>query len=686
MNHLTKRIVVAVIAFALCVSVAVVSTAVPNLLSSRATVDRVVTVNTDDVLNENFRGYGDNHWIGGEYIHGMNDSYLKVDESRIYRIKPAFMRMMMHQAALVDLTKSAEEQEAAWNAGNWNTTNEYYKRYMEWFTIMAKAGTIIQLNYSFLSDPDYNLEWFGIEDANKNSPPKNLEQYAKSCVFIIKQLLDITEQHGIEGRNKINGKPIVYLSFCNEVNTPREDSFPAFGDRRKYWCEMLERVHNELKAEGIRDQVYMYGTDLTIVWSQSTAYLEEDFLEYVGEKLVDENGNPIYDGLATHPYAKGETYEGLLNKITKLKNINPLVDIAATESMAGSIPGHSMEHRIWAFGFGDFAQMMAIVNAGWSAYGSFNFIGGSMPDYSPADFGGLHSAWDFPSKGLDQVGPGFLAETLGMTYVPAFSKTVKTYNTLADKSTNAEDLLSCAFIKDMDNSDVTDDQITVVIDSDKNSGNKQRNIAVNIGSKYAGMKVERHVLRYKPQNEDFSVSNEDYRDYTYITYDEKSYYWNKNADGSYSEDQTNELTVGGNNAIVAPTDKVITVDENGNINDILPDEHVYILYTTIPEITQIQFKETELEVAVGDSVQFEVDKIYANGGNNGVTYSIMGKTTADAIENNNGVGWTEQDCGSIDQNGVYTADNGVVAGDCVAIKAVPQADPNAYSVMIVNIK
>lgn len=69
-NLFTKRLIAAVMALVVCVSVAGASMAVESTAQST----RLITVDTDTVLTDDFIGIGSNHWCSN-YVGGMNDAY-----------------------------------------------------------------------------------------------------------------------------------------------------------------------------------------------------------------------------------------------------------------------------------------------------------------------------------------------------------------------------------------------------------------------------------------------------------------------------------------------------------------------------------------------------------------------------------------------------------------------------------
>ena len=88
-NLFSKRLIASLLAVVLCVCIAGVSMAVEG----RADTSRLITVDTNDVVNECYAGVGNNHW-SSLYINGMNDAYQTVNEKRNNLQKMRYVRML----------------------------------------------------------------------------------------------------------------------------------------------------------------------------------------------------------------------------------------------------------------------------------------------------------------------------------------------------------------------------------------------------------------------------------------------------------------------------------------------------------------------------------------------------------------------------------------------------------------
>ncbi|MBQ6713960.1 MAG: hypothetical protein IJN15_00240 [Clostridia bacterium] len=272
--------------------------------------------------------------------------------------------------------------------------------------------------------------------------------------------------------------------------------------------------------------------------------------------------------------------------------------------------------------------------------------------------------WGTPAASLDNVTHDLGIKGLLMRY------TYK-HGAVYETEVSADDIRT-SYITSKDGNDHT-----IIIDSDKSDAT--RNLTINVDSNIPdGTVFERHIFDF---TESFPTDDQGWE--TLKTSDSAK--WIYNTVDSLGNTQ------GSANAIIPPTDKYVTV-QNGKIEDILPNNHVGIIYTTTKQIVQIELKDLELEVASGASAAFELKKVYGTN-NQKVTFEVMGKNdyvnfgngnNAGVALNDHGYGWTTQNAGTITADGVYTA-IGTNSGDTVAIKVIPEADPDAYSVAIVKI-
>ena len=662
-NGLSKRIIAVVMSLILCISVAAISSAVEG----SATQSRTITLDTSKVIQSDYKGIGDNLWVG-PYSFNMNDAYQKVNEARTNKVQAAWLRMLLEPSIMVFLDEEPAVQQERWEAGIYNTDCVDYKDFINKAKMVAQAGTVIQLNMGGRVDTMHGMAtWFSIKDSSTSEggtrgAPANLEAWAKATAFMVREMVELTDTYGKEGLNKINGKPVIYLSFYNEING---FSYEAFGNKLEHYCLMIKMVHEELIDAGLREYVEISGTDLT---GFSTSLGVMQALRYMTDNLKDENGDPIYDYLSTHHYDATRSAKTMLERC---KNYFPLLettpeklDLCITEAAPSSHPNGG-EQRVQNFGCNEVSRAITNMNSGLSGYGSWFFHQEFLANPISMSIGGVGaSLWGTPAASLDNVTHDLGIKGLLMRY------TYK-HGAVYETEVSADDIRT-SYITSKDGNDHT-----IIIDSDKSDAT--RNLTINVDSNIPdGTVFERHIFDF---TESFPTDDQGWE--TLKTSDSAK--WIYNTVDSLGNTQ------GSANAIIPPTDKYVTV-QNGKIEDILPNNHVGIIYTTTKQIVQIELKDLELEVASGASAAFELKKVYGTN-NQKVTFEVMGKNdyvnfgngnNAGVALNDHGYGWTTQNAGTITADGVYTA-IGTNSGDTVAIKVIPEADPDAYSVAIVKI-
>jgi hypothetical protein len=223
----------------------------------------------------------------------------------------------------------------------------------------------------------------------------------------ISDIKDIVEQYGVEGLNKNNGKPIVYLSFYNETNGT---NFEAFGNKTQYYVKMVKLVHYELIDANLRDYVQICGTDLS-GFSDEPPIIK--ILKYTWDNLRDENGEPIFDYLSTHHYHWTRSIKEVQELSADYFNILELtpdeLDLRITESSAGTRTTTESISHIFNFGHNEMAQGIIHMGSGISGYGSWFFHGEYITSPINVDQSDLEICmWTAPSQGLDKVSYNFL--------------------------------------------------------------------------------------------------------------------------------------------------------------------------------------------------------------------------------------------------------------------------------------
>ena len=649
---------------------------------------RTVSVNTSSVIQEDFWGNGNNLWTYSYYA-GMNDAYNLINVNRTDINQPKIMRMMFMPQWLTYTDRTPEEQQAAWEAGDYKWDSVDTVNFFKKVKMYQESGTVVQFNMGGRCSKDTKMnEWFPVKDsfvvfngtqqeAKTRGAPANLKAFAKAtaAVFVKAKSMGITN--------------MTRLSFYNEV---AYFTFEAFFDKRVYWVEMIKLVHEELKAAGFRnkgteDYVYIDGTESAGFISDS---MISDFHDYIYEHLRDENGDPIFDTISNHQYmvVTIEKYKKDSEDIVKRYSDTPIFNTeGAGKSQQANSDNTNGEYNL-SYGVNDSSVCLMIANGGFAGnalwYESAEYLGD--PFYLEQS-GRKMCNWEFPTRGTFDVGENNAQRGLFYRYVDAHSKVYKT-------ASSDDDIYAASFAN-------KDNKYSVFAEFDYGKSGVSREITVEFTGNNVpadGTVFERHIYVFPDKKEGQDLPDSD----------DPSYY--RDADGN---------TVGGGNAIIPVTDKKLTVSNGKIVDNEIGDKHYLVLYTMLDEQTQIEvntntqtvdyrankttkqgtFEGIEFPTAPNGTTELSVRKIYgSNCSLNDIKWEIVGKNPAALNYYNStyneqtglggGYGMTTENCGTLSTNAggsvIYTASNTEI-GDTVAIKAYLNSDPDSYRIIIIPI-
>ena len=628
----SKRITAAVLTVVIALSAAVVSGAFAGNWSTASKETRLVTVNTDKVINEDYEGVGNNHWVG-PYYYNMNDAYELVTEKRNATLEPSYMRMMFLPQWAVNLNDDAATQEAKYLAGDFYFESVEFQNFMRKVKMYHETGTRVQLNMGGrVTTKGAMSSWFGIQNvelsqAGTRSAPRNLEAFGKLGAAIIKY----ADNLGFDN--------IRMVSFYNEVNG---GNFEAFFDKRIYYSQMVKKMHEALAEEGYRDQsdedkyVRICGVDLAGYVTEAPitgfiSYIAANCRVTEADKAADTNnikyknravGSAVYDYLATHEYqdnvragyfdktedvsyTKKDTsgVYGLTKQLCeyvsdeyKYLGTDEYVDfskerIYINEFGAGNLDGSNI--RMQNFEYNEAAQVIAHTNAGSSGSAYWFYFGEMIPDpMNVTQTGSDICDTAVPSKGTYMVSTVWATRGLTYRYVPDHSKvydiTVAGSNLTGNDPTQT-DIIASAY-KSTSKSAAEKQGYTVLLNVGPSEADRAVEIKFTGADKpAAGTKFRRHVFVCQGD-----VDGDGYLETT-------NYY------SGYTDLGGN--TLGGPNAILAPADQILTVNDNGTISDTtgfpssvdqtdadgnnVKSNQYIVVYTSIEEEVQLEMSTTK---------------------------------------------------------------------------------------------
>ncbi len=245
-----------------------------------ATVSRTISVDTSQVVQSDFLGVGVNiiptnlMTLGTRY--GYNDAYWAMDVNRIEKIQPKVARVWFQ----IDWMEPQK--------GTYTFNSDKMKAFYKYMDALKTAGTEVELNFGWKVGSTVQ-SWFNIPGLKDPyvSAPADLDAYAVSASAALNEMLN---QRGYTN--------IKYLTFYNEPNGSWDFEGPA--DQKAYYAQMVQKVHNRLTADGLRDRIEIWGPE-------ETGAL--DWMQY-----MKNNADSAFDAYTFHVY--GTSYDGLGNVIS----------------------------------------------------------------------------------------------------------------------------------------------------------------------------------------------------------------------------------------------------------------------------------------------------------------------------------------------------------------------------------
>lgn len=571
-----------------------------------------IRIESKNVVNSNYGGMGGNLWtacLSDEGVENlkMTEAYFEVNAQRINKVKPKLMRIMIMPQYIVDYSDGKNGCEN-WINGIYDFNTSYMHNFWRYCEAFKKAGTKIELNMGGATSTDI-LDWFGmgISDTfgGTRSGPENLDAFALAAVSLLK-----------ECHRRGYGDTVTFLNFYNESC---HANFGCFGDKRVFWCKMLELVHKELVKQGLRDKVTVIGADADTHNTLGYDILHKEWLDYIYENAFKKG---YCDTLSAHLYFKDlpAVQEGGLYRVSDTeKYCNRAVkaypdmkrNLMITEfGRLNHKDAPGVEGGDGNFDRSLAGQVITQANEGIS-YSAFWFFCGSYIPTPICNFqcGGLQ-LWETPAfreeRGgrrldINAVNSTFGEAGLLMRYINIGSKAVK----------------SCSDSKDFRVGTFLDGEDTTVV-VEINRAEADRDFEIDLDGR----------------------TNKTYYKHIY-TFPKDDNMVGKEADSQFD-----------GNAILPVGEKVDVC--GGKIKDSVGNGHYLILYTTLPDAKQLVLNSVEVELHKGESFKFEIKDIIGSE-NAKIKYSVMPDGKTGAVY------------GEISEGGTYTAPENAKSGDTVAI-------------------
>jgi len=356
---------------------------------------RTITIDTNQIINNDFTGLGGNclpmGFMPNNLEKGYNEAYWKLDERRIQLIEPKVMRIWFQ----IDWF---EEEPGVYN---WNSSKmQSFYKYMDLF---KELGTEVELNYSW-KNGEAIQDWFSIPGVpGAISAPRDLQQYARDLSNCLDYLINV------KGYNNIK-----YLSYYNEPNGYTD--FYCAGDPYYYYAKMAKTVHEQLVKDGRRNLVKIWGSEDSgnIKWFE---YLKQ-------------NADKYFDAYAYHSY--NYDYATLINQYQ-----NRLKTVAPKKTYVTEFGYNTRTLSHWDTTYTSY--VIAGANNGISGLCAWQFNGIWLEDpyYDKGLAGGNFPLLPAPEYDIN-VSQSFYEYGLLMRYLPAHAQVLST-------KTNSQDVRAAAF-------------------------------------------------------------------------------------------------------------------------------------------------------------------------------------------------------------------------------------------------
>ncbi len=387
-----------------------------------------VTVDPDTVVQSDFLGIGVNvipgSLMSGTTDLGYTDADWAVDSARIARLRPKVARIWF-QTDWMEPTK-----------GDYTFTSDRMLAFYRYLDAFKEAGTDVELNFGWKVGSTIQ-PWYSIPGVDPwTSAPNDIPAYARAASALLDQLINTRGYDNVK-----------YLTYYNEPNGSWD--FEAPGDQMAYYLTMAKAVSEQLKTDGLRDDVKIWGPEESgaPAW---TAYMAA-------------NGGDAFDQYSFHTY--GDSYGSVAGSI------------AARTSVAGGKPVNMSEFGWssdtasgWDSGYANY--VIAGANNGLHSMlvWQLNGVWTADPD---GDTNGTYNLWDSVLLGLKPRNT-FAAAGLLTRYVPAHSEVIQT-------ASSSGDVRATAFR-------AADGEYTVLVESKAGTG---KDLTVDFGALDLGRPVHR---------------------------------------------------------------------------------------------------------------------------------------------------------------------------------------------------
>lgn len=360
-----------------------------------------VCVDTSEVLNNDFLGVGANalpmHLFPGTVNLGYDEACFELEKCRLAKLKPTVLRVWFQPDWFIMDEQDFYNRRYVFNS-------HYMRAFYKEIEAYAAAGVLVELNFGWKTSWAAQ-SWFSFPNVIKGcSAPRDLKQFAVACSDLLKELL--------VNRGYTH---IKYLTFFNEPESARSEDGYDFGvpdyQPLPYWKEMLRLCDEQLKKDGIRDLIEIWG-------AENSGILSREYECAVLSPWISElsQGDSSCDKISLHFYkCTADSARESVSVAQKYSNGKP---ICITEF------GIFNPLKLHCFESNNISVALGLINGGATAM-LFWYLSGCYLEELFLFDGGI---WHIPLDncgGIEAVNREFYELSLITNYVPAHSKVLK---------------------------------------------------------------------------------------------------------------------------------------------------------------------------------------------------------------------------------------------------------------------
>jgi len=584
---------------------------------------RKITVDTKNVLNDNFIGLGTNSFTSvltaeGMQKTGLNKVYHELNKERLTSLSLNASRIYFQIDWMIPDSGDAEADKTNYLNGVYDLSSEKMKAFYEYSKMLKDMDTDIEVTFGW-KNAERIQEWFNAPvDAGYEqvAAPADLDAFASAAIAFLK--------HTREQKDLTN---IKYISFYNEPNIG--DFEITSVDEKIYWSRMLNTFNTKLVSAGMDDEVEVWGPEISgievvddIHYGWWTGVLD----------LSTENAVSSVDTWSFHHYYDFDpsmnNYKRAVETFRRCKDALSTRGIENNSCIITEMYGFSSDpsFRSW-FTWNDSitGYLTAIANSGFSGMFTWTTTSSYIPEPLNMQPSSLRDPWAHPHSetACSEVRRSFYEQSLIGNYVPKGSKVLYT--------------------------DWIGDDIRASAYSFEQDGGTGYTVVVEKNGYFSGAVLDNG--KNNPMDVNISLSNR-----VNATFNRFSY--------------IAETQVVDSQATVNPLDKTIKC-KNGVIKDSYNENYGVYVYTTLEPIKQVEINKNVLHLAKGESFDFDA--------------TLIDCDTTDEIEFSI-TECTGTEPGTINsETGVYTASSSATKGDMVAVRATLKSDPKVFAVAIIYI-